>query len=284
MFIPAPKTAVVTGATGGIGRWIALGLVGAGYRVMLVGRDAGRASAAQAWIAQRVPSAATMVRIADLSSLDETSALAEGILRDLPKLDLLVNNAGGLFARREVTAEGHEKTLATNHLSPCLLTTTLLPALRVAGRARIVTVGSSSSDRARIDPGDLELTRGWGMVRAYGQSKLAVMMASFALARRLDGTGITVNVVHPGLVATGLVKHGGMVGIAWRIMAPFSLTAEQGAATPLFACLAPQLEGQTGLYLKRRRPAKPNARALDPVLAARVEKATEELLMPRGII
>jgi NAD(P)-dependent dehydrogenase (short-subunit alcohol dehydrogenase family) len=200
------------------------------------------------------------------------------ILRRSPRLDLLVNNAGVLCAKRQVTAEGHERTLATNLLSPLALTEALLPALQAAAPSRIVMVGSSSSDRARIDPDNLELEGGWSMVRAYSQSKLALLMTSRTLARRLQGSGVTVNVVHPGLVATDIVRNGGIVGLAWKLMAPFSLTPEQGADTPLHACLAPEMAGKTGLYLKRRKPATPNPLVNNAALADRVWTATEQLL------
>jgi NAD(P)-dependent dehydrogenase (short-subunit alcohol dehydrogenase family) len=272
------KRAVVTGATSGIGRWIASGLAAAGYALTLIARDEARAGATVAWIKERTPDAVVTVRIADLSSLAETRAVAAGILAETPRLDLLVNNAGVLAPKRQVTAEGHERTLATNLLSPLALTEALLPALRAAAPSRIVMIGSSTSDRARIDPENLELVRGWSMVRAYSQSKLALLMESRALAQRLAGSGVTVNVVHPGIVATEIVRQGGIVGLAWRVMASFSLTPERGADTPLHACLSPELAGQTGLYLKRRKPAKPNPLVHDAVLTGRVSASVAALL------
>lgn len=273
---------VVTGATGGIGRWIALGLAAAGHEVVLVGRDRGRGEAAQAWIGSRIPGANTTLLVSDLSSLAATRQA--GILIDAryPAVDVLVNNAGVFTAGREVTAEGHERVIATNHLCPFVLTRVLTPALRAAasanGSARIVTVGSSMSDRARIDPDALELERGWGRVRAYGQSKLAVMMTSFGWGKRLEGSGVVSNVVHPGAVATKLVRAGGTVGIAWRVMAPFLLTEENGADTPLHAALAPEFGRLSGQYLKKRRAVEPNRRVRDAALAERVWAATETLV------
>jgi len=272
------RTAVLTGATSGIGRWIADGLAKAGYALTLIARDESRAAATVAWVQSRTPAAMVEVRVADLSSLAETRATATMILRRSPRLDLLVNNAGVLCAKRQVTAEGHERTLATNLLSPLALTEALLPALQAAAPSRIVMVGSSSSDRARIDPDNLELEGGWSMVRAYSQSKLALLMTSRTLARRVQGSGVTVNVVHPGLVATDIVRNGGIVGLAWKLMAPFSLTPEQGADTPLHACLAPEMAGKTGLYLKRRKPATPNPLVNNAALTDRVWTATEQLL------
>jgi NAD(P)-dependent dehydrogenase (short-subunit alcohol dehydrogenase family) len=272
---------VVTGATGGIGRWIALGLARAGYTVVLVGRDRAKGEATLAWIAARVADARLDLLITDLSLL--AGARLAGMMIDAryPTVDVLVNNAGTFCTRREETEEGHERVLATNHLSAFVLTRTLLPALRAAAEAgtvsRIVNVGSSTSDRAKIDPDDLELRRDWSMVHSYSQSKLALMMQTFHWAQRLQGTGIVANVVHPGTVATQLVRARGAVGMAWKLMAPFVFTEEQGADTPLHAALAPEYASRTGIYIKRRKVARPNRLALDSALAEKVWQATETL-------
>ena len=269
--------AIVTGATGGIGRWIALGLARAGHHTVLIGRDDARTKAAQAWIAQRVPQASTEPMLADLSLIAATRGLGEAIADRHKKIAVLVNNAGIFDATRVVTAEGQERVLATNLLSPFVLTRALLPALLAGAPSRIVTVGSSTSDSARIDPDRLVPGARWTMVQAYGQSKLAAMMMTFAFARQLAGTGVTANVVHPGLVASGLVRTPGIIGFAWRCMAPFALSEEQGADTPLAAALAPGFANISGVYLKTRRAAPPNPQALDPVLVDRVWAATQRL-------
>ena len=269
--------AVVTGATGGIGRWIALRLAQAGHRVVLVGRDRTRGEAAQAWVSQQSDVMPELV-LADLSSLAATRALGQGIAARHPRISLLVNNAGVFRARRERTAEGHDMVLAVNHLSPFVLTRELEGALRAGTPSRIVAVGSSTSDRARIDPGNLGLERRWGMVRAYGQSKLAAMMATFEWALRLDGSGVVANVVHPGTVATGLVRTPGVIGLAWRLMAPWSRSEEQGADTPSYVALAPGLAGTTGEYFKDRGIVEPNRLARDRVLTGQVWRATEQLV------
>lgn len=269
---------VVTGATGGIGRWIALGMARAGHRVILVGRNRARGDAARAWIAQQVPAAETELEIADLSLLAETRALAVRIAARHTKLAVLINNAGIFEARQITTAEGHDRVLATNLLSPFVLTRALLPLLIGGAPARIVNVGSSTSDRARVDPDNLVLGRHWGMQRAYAQSKLALMMVTFAQARRLEGTGVTANIVHPGLVATGLVKSGGVIGLVWRALAlTAALSEEQGADTPLHAALAPEFATASGLYLKERRAVPPNPQARDRLQVERVWRSTERL-------
>ncbi len=273
---------VVTGASGGIGRWIALGLARAGHVVVLVGRSRRAGDATMHWITERMPTARLELLIADLSLIAATRQAAMLIDARFPEIDLLVNNVGTFCTRREETEEGHERVLATNHLSAFVMTRALVPGLRAAakahGSARIVNVGSSTSDRARIDPTDLEGKRRWGMVGAYSQSKLALMMTSFTWAARLQGTGVVANVVHPGTVATKLVRAPGAVGLAWRAMAPFVLTAEQGADTPLHVCLAPKYATLTGQYVKKRRSVRPNRRTRNKALVEQVWLATETLV------
>jgi len=273
-----PGTAIVTGAAGGIGRWIALGLAQAGHTVVLVGRDRSRGEAARAWVSEQATGMAAELMVADLSSLAATRALGREIAGRHPRISLLVNNAGVFRARRERTAEGQDMVLAVNHLSPFVLTRELEGALRAGAPSRIVTVGSSTSDRAHINPADLGLERRWGMVRAYGQSKLAVMMATFEWARRLDGSGVAANVVHPGAVATGLVRTPGIIGLAWRLMAPWSRSSEEGADTPLHVALAPELAGATGKYFKDRKIVEPNRLARDSELVGWVWRETERLV------
>ncbi len=273
-----PRLAVVTGATSGIGRWIALGLARAGIGLVLPSRSEGGGIAVRDWLLERVPGAAIELVHVDLSSMTSTIEAARSIRARHPAISLLVNNAGVFRARRERTAEGHDLVLAVNHLAPFVLMRELRPALLAGGPSRIVTVGSSTSDSAGIDPDDLELSRGWTMTRAYGRSKLAVMCATFEMARLLADQGVTANVVHPGMVATNLVRSGGPIGLVWRALRPWVRTEEQGADTPLHVCLAPDLLRVTGRYFKDRVPVAPNKRALDPVLCRRVWEATERLV------
>jgi NAD(P)-dependent dehydrogenase (short-subunit alcohol dehydrogenase family) len=272
---------VVTGATGGIGQWIALGLVRAGHTVVAVGRDPARGAALLAWLKARHPAAAIEFELADLSLLIATEQAARRIAARHPVIATVVNNAGVYCTRREETAEGHERVIATNHLSPFVFTRALLPALHAGagqGGARIVNIGSSTSERARIDPADLEGRRRWGMVRAYSQSKLALLMVTREWAARLDGTGVVANVVHPGLVATNIVRAKGIIGLVWRNMARFALTPEQGAQAPLRAALDPQFATISGVYLTPAGVKPPNPRALRPALVEQVWQATERLV------
>jgi len=274
----AAPVAVVTGATGGIGRWIARGLVRAGATVVLVGRDTARGAAVLDWLQQDAKPGQLHLMLADLSDLAATRALGQAIARRHPRLGVLVNNAGVFRARRAVTAEGHDLVLTVNHLAPFVLMQELEPALRAGAPARLVTVGSSTSDSARLDPANLELHHHWGMVRAYGQSKLATMMTTFEWARRLQGSEVTANVVHPGTVATGLVRSPGVIGLAWRLMAPWVLTEEQGADTPVHVATDPALAAVTGAYFKQRKVVTPNRLALDAALCRQVWDETARLI------
>ena len=268
-------TAVVTGATGGIGRFIALGLAQDGYRVVLIGRDRVRLDACCGWVAGLVPGAVLLAESADLSLLAETRRAGRAVAARWGAVDLLVLNAGVLDTQRQVTAEGHERVLAVNHLSPAVLVETLAPALAAApGGGAIVTVGSSTSDRARIDPDDLEMRRRWGIQGAYARSKLAVMMATFDWAERLPGVA---NVVHPGLVRTGLAAKPGVVGLAWSVIGRFGRSPQQGAETPLHVARL-GVAAPSGRYWKDCAEVRANPLARDPALRRRVLEATARLL------
>ena len=272
------KIAVVTGATAGLGRWVAFGLARAGYHTIIVARDASRGEATRRWIAEQAPGAVTELVIADLSSLAQTREAGAAIAAAHPRVDVLVNNAGLITPRRQVTAEGHEKILPVNHLAPFVLTTALDPALRMGAPSRVVNVGSTASDRANLKAMDLEGVRSWNPYAAYCRSKLALMMATFERARRLDGAGVAVNVVHPGVVSTTLGSVPGVIGWAWNAFRPFMITPEQGAVTPLHLALSPLVEGETGKYWKRSRPARPNPQALDTRLVRQLWRETEKLV------
>jgi NAD(P)-dependent dehydrogenase (short-subunit alcohol dehydrogenase family) len=263
------RTALVTGTTSGIGRRTVLELARAGARVLAHGRDPRRGEDLRRFIAARAPGARVELVYADLSQLPEVRRLAVELCAHAPRLDLLVNNAGMMGKVRRVTAEGHELILAVNHVAPFVLTQALLPSLQAAAPgARIVNVGSSISDHATIRPYDLQLAQGWTARAAYRQSKLALMIVSFELARRLEGRGISVNLVHPGLVATRIGNLGGKFGLVWRLCKPFMRSAEQGAATTLHVATDPRLDGVTGRSFKDCALAAPNPLALDQALAA----------------
>ncbi len=272
------RIAVITGATAGLGLWVAYGLARAGYHTIIITRSAARGEATRRWIGERARGAVTSLVTADLSSLQQTRQAGEAITAAHPRIDILVNNAGLITARREVTAEGHEMIFAVNHLAPFVLTAALEPALRSGAPSRVVNVGSTASDRASLDLSNLEMQRSWNPLSAYGRSKLALMMATFERARRLAGTGVTVNVVHPGVVATALMSVPGPVGWGWAALRPFMITPERGAMTPLHLALSPLVAGETGKYWKRNRPARPNRQALDTAMVRQLWWETERLI------
>jgi retinol dehydrogenase 14 len=196
------KTVLITGGTGGIGRAAATGLSSMGARVGITGRDRDRAAAAAAAIARESGNPAIDVFVADMSSQAEVRRLADGVLVAYPRLDVLLNNDGGFWAHRHVTADGLEHTFALNHLAPFLLTNLLLERLKASAPARVVTVSSGAQSMGTIEFDDLLGERKYSGQDAYNQSKLANVMFTYELAKRLDGTRVTATVLHPGLTST----------------------------------------------------------------------------------
>jgi retinol dehydrogenase 14 len=270
--MPDREYALVTGATNGIGLWTALGLAKHGYRVGVVARDRPRGEATKIWLAERAPAGQVDLFVANLASLSEVRRLAREVKAQYQRLDVLVNNAGLARHRRELTVDGFERIIAVNHLAPFLLTLELLEPIRESAPARIVNVGSEASDRASLDLDNLQSERHFSIMGAYGQSKLAIMMFTFELARRLEGTGVTVNVVHPGVVATNIFNLGGWRGALIKPLMPvarlFLLSPEQGAKTTLHVATAPELATVTGRYFKDCKEALPNPLSGDRALSA----------------
>lgn len=267
--------AVLTGGTSGLGRFVARGLARAGFTLVVVGRDPARLAALESFVG-----AAIETERADLSLVAEARAAAARIAGRHPRIAILVNNAGMFTTRRAETAEGHELTLAVNHLVPFALTGALRAPLAAHGAARVVNVGSVMAERARLDLADLELRRRWSGPRAYGRSKLALAAATRVWARRLAPDGATANVVHPGAVATGIVRDGILAPLAWGLMRPFLLSPEQGAEAPLRLALAPELAGVTGASFHRMTERAPARLALTPPLEAELWARTEALVGP----
>jgi NAD(P)-dependent dehydrogenase (short-subunit alcohol dehydrogenase family) len=274
------KTCVVTGATGGIGRETALGLARAGAAVAVVGRDRARGEAALAEVRAAATGGAPSLFLADLGSLGDVRRLAADLDAALPRIDVLVNNAGAMNAVRKTTVDGYEATLAVNHLAPFLLTNLLLPKLRASAPARVVTVASDAHRMVpAMDWDDLMSERRYAGMRVYGQSKLANILFAKALAQRLAGTGVTSNALHPGVVATGFGKNDpGWMRWVVRLGAPFMLSPARGAATTLYLATAPEVEGVTGEYFARSRVARPTAAAEDAAAAERLWEISARLV------
>jgi len=264
------KTVLVTGGTGGIGRATAEGLARLGARVAVTGRDIARAQAAAAEIAAATSNPAVDAFAADLSVQTGVRRLARDVLDACPRLDVLVNNVGGFWARRHLTADGLEYTFALNHLAPFLLTNLLLDQLTASAPARIVTVSSGAQALGQINFGDLQGERAYSGQRAYNQSKLANVMFTYELARRLAGTGVTATAAHPGVTRTafGTEDPTAMMRTMTLIARPFMKTPAQGAATPIYLASSPEVEGVTGQYFANRRPKKSSKSSYNTAAAA----------------
>ena len=275
----AGKSVLVTGGTGGIGKATAIGLAALGARVGITGRDPARTQAAAAGIRAATGNAAVDVFAGDMSAQAEVRRLAAQVAGTYPRLDVLVNNVGGFWAHRHVTADGLEHTFALNHLAPFLLTNLLLDRLTASAPARIVTVSSGAQARGRIDFDDLQGERNYSGQRAYSQSKLANVMFTYELARRLEGTGVTATVLHPGVVRTsfGAEDQAAHFAVLIRMARPFMKTAAQGAVTPVYLACSPQVEGVTGRYFANRKPKTAAKTAYDTTAAARLWQVSADL-------
>jgi NAD(P)-dependent dehydrogenase (short-subunit alcohol dehydrogenase family) len=274
------KTVLITGGTGGIGKATAIGLARLGARVGIVGRDATRAEAAASDIRSTSGNPAVDVFTADLSSQAEVRRLAAEVLETYPRLDVLVNNVGGYWAHRHGTADGLEHTFALNHLAAFLLTNLLLDRLEASAPARVVTVSSGAQSMGRIDFDDLQGARTYSGQRAYNQSKLANVMFTYELARRLDGTGVTATVLHPGVTRTEFGAEDQAAYFAWMsgLSKPFMKSPAQGAETPIFLASSPEVEGVTGRYFANRKPKESNKLSYDVEAAARLWQVSADLV------
>jgi NAD(P)-dependent dehydrogenase (short-subunit alcohol dehydrogenase family) len=222
------------------------------------------------------------VFVADLSSQEEVRRLADEVLLRLSRVDVLVNNVGGYWNTRHLTADGLERTFAVNHLAPYLLTNLLLDRLRRNGPARIVTVASNAQAMGRIDFGDLQGERSYSGARAYNQSKLANVLFTYELARRLVGTSVTANALHPGVVSTafGAEDPGRVQRLFVPFLRPLMKTPAQGAATSIHVATAPDLERVTGLYFAKSRSRRSSKRSYDEAAARRLWQVSADLVGP----
>jgi retinol dehydrogenase 12 len=267
---------VVTGATSGIGKAAAAALARLGATVVMVGRDRGRTEAAAAQIAA-VSASPPRAEIADLASLEQVRGLASR-LAGLDRIDVLINNAGLVLGERRITPDGAEHVFAVNHLAPFLLTNLLLPKLTGSAPARVVTVTSDAHSAARLDLRDPNLEHGWDSWRSYANSKLANILFTRELARRLDGTGVTANCAHPGVVRTGFGRESRpLLKLGITIARPFMLSPERGAETIVYLASSPDVAGQTGGYYVKRQRREPSAAARDDTAARELWELSEKM-------
>jgi NAD(P)-dependent dehydrogenase (short-subunit alcohol dehydrogenase family) len=273
------KTCIITGATGGIGLEGAARLGVLGARLMIVGRSRDKGEAALAQLRARVPSVAVEMHYADLSRSDDIVRLARDLLGTAPRIDVLLNNAGAFFARRAITPDGLERTFALNHMGYFRLTALLRPRLIDSAPARVINIASDAHRGARLDFADLQCSQDYTGWKAYRRSKLANILFTRELARRLQGTGVTANCLHPGFVATGFGDNNPgvwriMIGIAKRISA---IPVQIGAETPVYVACSSELDGTTGKYFEKCREQEPDPAAQDDEAATQLWKESERL-------
>jgi NAD(P)-dependent dehydrogenase (short-subunit alcohol dehydrogenase family) len=271
------KICLVTGATLGIGKETAVGLARQGWRVVIVGRDEARTRETARLIASESGNSKVDFLVADLSSQAQVRRLAEQFKSKYSRLDVLINNAGAIFTRREASVDGIEKTWALNHLAEFLLTQLLLDRLEASAPARIVNVASSAHTSGKIDFADLQGEKKYSGLKAYSQSKLANIMFTYALARRLNGKGVTANCLHPGVVATGFGHNTpGLVKTLVSLARPFLTTPQQGAATSIYLATSPDVAGVSGKYFAKSKPTASTPLSADVAAQERLWTISEQ--------
>ena len=277
------KVCVITGGTDGIGKAAAYGLAMQGARLLVHGRDPDKGAKAVEELKARSGNPAIEFLQADFSSLEEVRRLAAAVIERTPRVDVLVNNAGSIFVKRALSKDGYEMTFAVNHLAPFLLTHLLLDALKSAGQARIVTTASGAHRRATIPFDDLQITGKYSPMGAYGTSKLANILFTRALAKRLQGTAVTATCLHPGLVRTNFGRHNerdvpalakAIIGLVMR----FARSPEKGAETVIYLASAPGVQGASGGYYVDCKPATTSSAAKDDSVAERLWQVSEQLV------
>jgi NAD(P)-dependent dehydrogenase (short-subunit alcohol dehydrogenase family) len=277
------KVCVITGGTDGIGKAAAYGLAVQGARLLVHGRDPAKGAQAVAELKARSGNPAIEFLQADFSSLAEVRRLAAAIIERTPRVDVLVNNAGAIFVKRTLSADGHEMTFAVNHLAPFLLTHLLLDTLKSTAPSRIVTTASNAHRNAKIPFDDLQLADKYSPMRAYGISKLANILFTRTLAKRLQGTGVSARCLHPGFVRTSFGSNNKSDVSPWvkRIflfISRFGHTPEKGAETLVYLAASPQVQGASGRYYFDSKPLAPSAAGQDDGAAERLWKASERLV------
>ncbi len=275
----AGKTCLVTGATSGIGKVTAAALASQGAELIVAGRNPQKAEETVQWIKDESQNTAVSYLLADFSDLAQVRDLARVFRARYSRLDVLVNNAGAFFNTRHETPYGVEKTFLVNHLAPFLLTNLLLDILQDSAPARIVNVSSDGYKQATLDLNDLAFKRGFFGMKAYGRSKLANILFTYELSRRLAGSGVTVNALHPGHVATDIFSTNFLlVGpvLKW-IMGLIALSPAEGADNSIYLASSPAVAGITGRYFVKREPAETTPMTMDEELAADLWAVSERL-------
>ncbi len=281
------KVVVVTGANVGIGLETAVGVAELGATTVLACRNTAKAEAAQKEVTQRTWNDDVHMVMLDLADLASVKKAADDVLSRWNRLDVLVNNAGGTWSARQLTAQGFEQTFGVNHLGHFYLTALLLDRLRAAAPSRIINVTSVGHHAAfhgmRFD--DLQSERGYEAMEAYCRSKLANVLFTRQLAARLDGSGVTANAAHPGPVRSGFGMDGdltGLMGFGMRLVRPFEISPRRGARTSTYLATSPEVATKSGMYWVRRKPGHMSRHARDDEASARLWDESEKLLASVG--
>jgi len=279
------KICLVTGANSGIGKVTAKVLAAGGATVIMACRNRDKGEAARGEIVKETRNENIDLLIVDFSDLGQIRNLAAGVKAKYQRLDTLVNNAGTYFSKRMITVDGYEATFAVNHLGYFLLTVELLDLMKSSLPARIVNVASGAHRGGHIDFDDLNLEKDYSGWKAYGRSKLANVLFTYELARRLVGAGVTANCLHPGAVSTNLLnKVGGLPGKIMRLFTPFMRTPEKGADTMIWLASSPEVEGITGKYFVDRKAQATRLESYDAAVAARLWEASERMCNSAGVV
>lgn len=269
---------VVTGANSGIGKVMAREVARTGATVVMVCRNPDKGAAARDEILRVTGNQRIELLIADLGSIAQMHRVAEEVRRAHDHLHILINNAGAVLGRRIETEDGLETTFAVNHLAYFVVTHDLLPLLKDTPGARIISVSSGAHESARLDLDDLQLTNGYSPMRAYCNSKLMNLLFTYELARRLEGSGVTANAMHPGGVSTGFARQGGfLMKTAVGLARPFLLSPEQGADTGVYLALDEEVAGVSGKYFYKRKPVASSADSHNREWQARLWEISERL-------
>ena len=275
------KICLITGATSGIGKATAMELASMGASVVMVGRDRGRGEAALAEIKEKSANPSVDLMLADLSSQEEVRRLADVFKEAYPRLDVLINNAGLFRGERITTADGIETTFAVNHLAYFLLTKLLLDVLKASAPSRIVNVSSGEQRNGTIDFDDLQGEKGYRGAKAYSQSKLATVLFTYELARRLEGTGVSANCLHPGGRIPVRTNFGsgvsGVLGFMVRALRPLMISPEKGAETSIYLASSPEVEGLSGRCFVKKAEARSSDVSYDKRLARRLWEVSADL-------
>jgi NAD(P)-dependent dehydrogenase (short-subunit alcohol dehydrogenase family) len=273
------KKVLITGANQGIGKAAAEELAQRGAKVVLVSRNAVKGRAALEQVRAKATGDAPELIVADLASLSEVRRLAAEYKKGHDRLDVLLNNAGLLVPNRRTTEDGFEETFAVNHLAPFLLTQELLDVLKATPSSRVVNVSSEAHRGAKLHFEDLGFEKGYGALKAYSQSKLANIVFTYELARRLEGSGVTTNCLHPGIIASGFGQtYGGAFSVFIKLLKPFLLSTEAGARTSVYLASSTEVGDVTGKYFAKCKPIRSNAASYDEASWRKLWEMSEAMI------